>query len=186
MPSIVDICNKALDKLGHGPITSLDDGNKAANLCTRNWPLIRDQVLRDHPWNFAVKRTVLAPSSNTPAWGFTYQFPLPADFLRLLEVRDLSTDDYQVEGRNILANDTALYIRYSYRAEDPNQYDSLFSDTAAVRLAYELCEALTQSNTKKQDLWQEYEDSLTRAKRADGQENPPQKFEEDDWIAVRY
>lgn len=186
MPSIVDICNKALDKLGHGPITSLEDGNKAANLCTRNWPLIRDQVLRDHPWNFAVKRTVLAPSSTTPSWGFSYQFPLPSDFLRLLEVRDLSTDDYQVEGRNILANDTALYIRYSHRVEDPNQYDSLFSDTAAVRLAYELCEALTQSNTKKQELWQEYEDSLTRAKRADGQENPPQKFEEDDWIAVRY
>lgn len=186
MTSVVDICNKALDKLGHGPITSLEDGTKAANLCLRNWPLIRDQVLRDHPWNFAVKRDVLAPNSETPAWGFTYKFSLPADSLRLLEIRDLSTADYQVESGHILANDDALYVRYTRKVTDPNEYDSLFIDVVAVRLAFELCEALTQSNTKKSELWSEYDDSLTRAKRADGQENPPVVFEEDEWVNVRY
>ena len=60
MASVIDICNKALDKLGQNPIISLTDGNKAANLCTRNWPLVRDQVLREHPWNFAMKRAILA------------------------------------------------------------------------------------------------------------------------------
>lgn len=186
MPSVVDICNKALDKLGHGPITSLNDGTKAANLCLRNWEIIRDQVLRDHPWNFAVKRAVLASSTEAPAWGFTYKFALPADNLRLLEIRDMSTADYQLESGHILANDDALYVRYIRRVTDPNEYDSLFVDTAAVRLAFELCEALTQSNTKKSELFSEYEDSLTRAKRVDGQENPPVVFEEDEWIEVRY
>lgn len=186
MPSVVDICNKSLDKLGHGPITSLEDGTKAANLCLRNWAIIRDQVLRDHPWNFAVKRSVLAPSSDAPAWGFTYKFPLPADSLRLLEVRDLSTAEYQVESGHIMANDDALYIRYTRKVTDPNEFDSLFVDTVATRLAFEICEALTQSNSKKADLWNEYDDSITRAKRADGQENPPVMFEEDEWINVRY
>lgn len=186
MPSVVDICNKALDKLGHGPITSLEDGTKAANLCNRNWAIIRDQVLRDHPWNFAVKRAVLAPTSDTPAWGFTHQFALPADNLRVLEIRDMSTADYQIESGYILANDDALYVRYTRRVTDPNQFDALFVDTVAVRLAFELCEAITQSNTKKADLWNEYDDSLTRAKKADGQENPPVVFEEDEWIEVRY
>lgn len=186
MPSVVDICNSALDKLGHGPITSLDDGTKSANLCKRNWPGVRDEVLRDHPWNFAVRRAVLAPSTTAPAWGFTYQFPFAADHLRLLEVRDLSTGEYQVEGRNILANDSALYVRYIAKIEDPNQYDVLFVDAAATRLAAELCEALTQSPTKKQEMMAEYMESLTSAKRVDGQENPPQVYEEDEWIAVRY
>lgn len=186
MASVVDVCNKGLDKVGHGPITSLADGTKAANLCTRNWETIRDQVLRDHPWNFAVKRAILAPTTTAPVWGFSYSFPLPAGCLRLLEVRDMSTGDYEVEGKAILANATALYIRYIDRIEDPASFDALFIDAAACRLAFELCESLTQSNTKKNDLWQEYDDALTRAKRVDGQENPPAQFEEDDWLAVRY
>lgn len=186
MPSVVDICNRALDKLGHGAITSLTDGTKAANLADRTWPIVRDQTLRDHPWNFAVARTVLAPDSTTPSWGFTYRHPLPSDFLRLLEVRDLSSNEYQVEGRNILADDDALYIRYIKQVTDPNQYDSLFIDVAAARMAYELAESLTQSNTKRELAWNDYLDSLDRAKRVDGQENPPTVFEEDSWINVRY
>lgn len=186
MPSVIDICNKALDKLGQSAITSLNDNTKAASLCLRNWPLVRDQVLRDHPWNFAVKRTVLAPSVDVPVWGFSYKFPLPGDHIRLLEVRDLSTGEYQVEDGHIMADSTALYIRYIYRVEDANKYDALFSDTAAARLAFELAEPLTQSTSKKEAAFSEYDDSLTRARRVDGQENPPVEFEEDDWIKVRY
>jgi hypothetical protein len=186
MPSVVDVCNRALDKLGHGAITSLSDGAKAANLCDRAWPIVRNQVLRDHPWNFAVKRTTTAPSSTDPSWGFDYQHPLPADFLRLLEVRDLSTGEYQVENGNILTDEDVLYIRYIREVTDPNEYDALFVDAVAARLAYELAEALTQSNTKRDAAWQEYQDGLLRAKRADAQENPSSTFVEDDWVSVRY
>lgn len=191
MPSVVDVCNKALDKLGQGPITSLDDNVKSARLCSRNWPLVRDAVLRAHPWNFAITRDVLAPVDLTAAetakqWGFTSKFAFPVDLLRLVEVRDLSTSEYQVEGRYVLANTTALYIRYVKREEDPNKYDPQFVDAAAAYLAFEMCESITQSNTKKNGLWEEYKDRLMDAKGTDGQENPPAVFEEDEWIAVRY
>ena len=172
--------------MGHNPIISLTDGNKAANLCDRNWPIIRDQVLRDHPWNFAVARAILAPETGAPAWGFTAKFLLPTNCLRLLEVRDLSTDEYQVEGRYIHADGTVLYIRYIDRITDPNVFDSIFVDAVSTRLAAEMCESLTQSTSKKKALFDEYDDSLTRAKKADGQENPPAQYEEDEWIAVRY
>jgi hypothetical protein len=187
MPSVVDICNKALDKLGHGPITSLEDGTKSANLCNRNWSLIRDEVLREHPWNFAVKRAALAASTETPAWGFAYKFPIPADSLRILEVRDLSTGEYQVESGHILANDSVLYVRYIRKATDPNEYDIHFVEAAAARLAHELCEPLTQKSANDRKLyWTIYQEALIAAKRTDGQENPPQVFEEDEWIEVRY
>lgn len=186
MASVVDICNRALDKLGYGSIISLDDGTKAANLCSRAWPLTCDQVLRDHPWNFAVKRVVTSPTVSTPVWGFSYQHPLPSDLLRILDIRDLSTGEYQIEGNFILADSDTLYVRYIQRITDPNQYDALFLEVATVRLAFEMCETLTQSNQKKDALWGEYNDALTRAKRVDAQENPPIVFEEDDWIAVRY
>ena len=191
MPSVVDLCNKALDKLGQGPITSLEDNTKSARLCSRNWPMVRDAVLRAHPWNFAITRDVLAPVDLTPTeaakqWGFSSKFAFPTDLLRLVEVRDLSTSEYQVEGRYILANASALYIRYVQREEDPNKYDSQFVDAAAAYLAFEMCESITQSNTKKNGLWEEYKDRLMDAKGIDGQENPSAVFEEDEWIAVRY
>ncbi len=186
MPSVIDICNLALDKVGQTPIMSLTDGNKAAKLCNRNWPLARDKTLRAHPWNFATKRVVLAPESVAPAWGYSSRFPKPADMLRLLEVLDHSTDEYRVEGNAILANDSVLYVLYVARIEDPNAYDSLFVDAVAAALAIELCEPLTQSTGKIQTLSQMYDAAILAAKSADGQENPPARFEEDSWISVRY
>jgi hypothetical protein len=41
----------------------------------------------------------------------------------LLEVRDLSTGEFQVENGFIHADATVLYIRYIARVEDPNVYD---------------------------------------------------------------
>lgn len=186
MPSVVGICNLALDKLGQTPITSLTDGNKSANLCDRNWPLVRDKVLREYTWNFAVKRTTTAPSSTSPIWGFTYQHPLPSDCLRLIEIKDYRPGEYQVENNHILTDDDVLYIRYVAQITDTGQYDDLFVEAIAARLAYELAEALTQSNTKRDMAWQEYQDALNRAKVIDAQENPPSAFIEDDWVLARY
>jgi hypothetical protein len=104
----------------------------------------------------------------------------------LIEVRDLSTDEFQIENGHIHANATVLYIRYISRIEDPNVYDALFVDTVATRLAAELSEAFDQSTSKKKALLEEYDAFLDDAKRADAQENPPASYEEDDWIKVRY
>lgn len=186
MPSVIDICNSALDKLGQTPITSLTDGNRAAKLCQRNWPLVRDQVLRDHPWNFATARAILAPTTTAPAWGFGAAFPMPTDCLRLMEVLDHSQGEYQVEGESILADGTVLRIRYVRRIEDPNAYDAQFCHAVSIALALDMCEALTQSTTKVQLLDEQYKQALLRAVRTDAQENPPARFEEDEWLAVRY
>ncbi len=186
MPSVIDICNSALDKIGQTPIMSLADGNKAAKVCNRNWPLARDKALRDAIPNFAVRRAILAPSVTPPAWGFGSSFLLPADNLRLIEVLDHSTGDYRVEGGAILANGSVMRIRYVSRIEDPNAFDALFCDVAALALALEICEPITQSNTKLQGIAELYEQALTKATRAAAQENPPVPFEEDSWIAVRY
>jgi hypothetical protein len=186
VPSVIDLCNSALDKVGQGAITSLGDNTKSSKLCNRNWPLVRDRVLRAHPWNFAVRRTNLAPDSIAPSWGFTAKFPIPTDCLRLLEVRDLSTGEFQLENGYIHANATVLYIRYISRIEDPNVYDSLFVNSAATLLAAEVCEPFDQSASKKKGLLDEYDAFLAEAKGADAQENPPTVYEEDDWIKVRY
>lgn len=185
MPSVVDVCNLALDRVGHEAITSLSDGNKAANLCTRLWPIARDSMLREHPWNFAVSRAITAPSASSPDFGFTYQHPLPSDSLRLLEVDGMTSLEYQLEGDSILTDDDTLYIRYIASITDPNKYDTIFVDLVSAYLAFLLVEPLTQSNTKKSALWNEYQQILSRAKKADAMENPTVALQEDDWITAR-
>lgn len=186
MSSVVDVCNRALDKLGQSPITSLEDGDTTANLCNRTWPVVRDRALRSYPWNFAVKRSSTAPDTETPAWGFTYQHTLPSDCLRLLEILDIRTDAYELEGNKVLCDDNLLKIRYIRQVTDPNDYDAMFVDAVASLLAFEMCERLTQSNQKKDALWTEYQENLMKARSVDAQENPVQQFEEDSWIEARY
>lgn len=186
MASVVDVCNDALDKLGHNPITSLDDGDTTANLCARKWPIVRDRALRSYPWNFAVKRTTTSPETTSPSWGYTYQHPLPADCLRVLEILDMRTDEYEIEDNMILCDASVVYLRYIQKVTDPNKYDPMYLDAVASLMAYEMCEKLAQSNQKKDALWQEYNDALMKARSVDAQENPVQQFEEDSWIEARY
>ena len=57
------ICNSALIKIGASKIAALSDTNKRAILCNEQYPKLRDDLLRSHPWNFAIKRKVLSADS---------------------------------------------------------------------------------------------------------------------------
>ena len=114
---------------------------------------------------------------------------MPSDFLRLLPPDDdynYNDLDWQIEGKKILTNDGApLNVRYIYRVSDPNQYDSLFVEALACRLAVELCEQLTQSNTKAQIVRDDYVRAIREAKRLNAFENKPAEQQTDTWITCR-
>ena len=161
MASKIQICNRALSKLGADRITSLDDDNKSARAMKSAFDFVRDAELRAHVWNFSVARAELAALATTPVWGFQYEYALPEDFIKLLEIRDLysnaNTLDYrttpaplwQMEG-GLLKTDaeSPLYIRYVYRVTDTALYDALFAEALACRLAAETAEEITESSGK--------------------------------------
>lgn len=96
MASQVSICNQALGWLGANLITSLDDDNREAQLCKTNYPDIRDAVLEEREWTFCVRRIMLSPTVVEPVYGYTNQFLLPPDVIRILNVPDTrfgDTDD---------------------------------------------------------------------------------------------
>ncbi len=187
MASEVQICNRALQKLGSEPITSLADDTKAARECSRAYADTRDAELRDHNWNFAITRAQLPALSADPLWGFGKQFQLPADCLRVIELNALNDpDDWTVEGRQLLANAAApLDVRYVKRETDTGVFDPLFVEVLAARLAFELAEALTQSNTKKAQAFDVYREALRKARRADAVEGTPDALEESTWLEAR-
>lgn len=187
MASEVGICNLALQKLGASRITSLTEDSPHARNCNVAYEPMRDRELRAYPWGFALARTVLAPDATDPTFGPSYQFSLPTDFLRLHPDHDYQAEtDWQIEGRKLLTSDgTAVYLRYIKRVEDPNEFDALFVDALACRIAFQLCEAITQSNSKKGAIWEEYRSAIAEAKRTSAIEKLAVDPPEDDWVTVR-
>ena len=183
--SAVDVANSALQKIGAASITSLTDGSAEARAVSIAYDSNRRDELRRYPWNFSIKRAVLAPDVETPTFGYDYQFTLPADCLRVMRCAD-ATIDWQIEGRKILTNggDT-LYLRYQSDVTDEAQWDSNFYNVFAVSLAIDICDKLTQSNTKKQALQKEYNESIAFAKRSDSIEFGPIDAQDDYWWLVR-
>lgn len=186
MASVVDICNYALAKVGEQTIVSLGDGTPESNRCDLLYPLSRDFVLRMHPWNCAIKRVKLAASSTEPVYEFDNRYPLPSDCLRVLDVDLDPQSPWKIEGRAIYADvDGALSVRYVSRLEDTQQMDVHVIDAIASYLALQLVEPLTQSNTKKQLLMDDFRTTIGLAKRSDAQEDSPGIRESGTWLRSR-
>lgn len=184
MPSAVDICNLALQRLGAKTITSLSDDSTAARECNRVYEHARDSELRAHPWSFARARASLAADSTDPAFGYAKQYTLPADFLRLLPTRD--QQDLQIEGGKILTDDGApLKIVYIKRETDTNKFDQLFVDLLVARIARDLAEKITQSNQKISNAQAFYEEMRKEARRVNAFERPALEPPQDSWITAR-
>ena len=198
MPSVVDICNEAMDLLGAATITSLTENSKEARLCNRRFDTVRDAVLRSHPWNTAVTRAEIARDSTAPAFGFTYQYTMPTDpyCLRVLSFWNSNVDNeiaaydsqvmYKIEGRKILSNEGTCKITYIGRVTDTEQFDSMLSNTIAHRLAAETAYAITGSTTVAQQMQALYEQRLREARSMDGMEGYPDKIIADDFVNIRF
>ena len=198
MASQVEIANRALIKVGDKRILSMTDDLEPARVLSGMWDTVRDAELRVRNWNFSITRASLAALVSTPDWGYDNQYQLPADCLRPIQIdeyfygpsmsdyRNGSEAAYQIEGSLILTNlDAPLKIRYISRIEDTGAWDAAFTEAFACRLAVESCEKLTQSNSKKDALKQEYADAIRMAVRADAIENPNEPLPDNSWVLSR-
>ena len=169
MASVVDICNGALNQLGASTILTLTEDSKNARLCNARYTQVRDSVFRSHPWNCLQKRIQLAADTDTPAWGFTKQYTLPADCLRVLTILDYDAD-YKIEGRKILTDNSTMKILYISREEDPNQYDELLRETLSASLAADIAYAVTSSNPTATNMFNLFQSKLKEARFVDSTE----------------
>lgn len=170
--SVVDICNNALIRIGSKTITSLSDGDKVANACNALYEQTRDSLLRQHLWNFAIKRSQLASEDTTPAFGFSYTYPLPADFIRVKMIDDQYLD-YKIEQSSLLTDSSEVKLVYVSRIEDVAKFDPLFTEALILSLALRLSYILIGSNSREQALKEELQRTLFLAKQVDGQEDSP-------------
>ena len=186
--SAVDICNDALAMVGHEPfISALDQAGKTAGLCRMFYPRRRDELLRGHPWNFALKRAEIAASTDAPVWGPTTLYPLPSDCLRVLRIDGHPLTDWKVEGRAIACNETApLNILYVSQVTDTALFDASFATALAARIAVDLAMPLANSAQMRDALAKAAKDALREARGMDAQEGAPEFPSADVFIEARY
>ena len=185
MASPVDICNSALIKIGVEPIVSLDEDSKAARLCKEQYPKIRDEIIGSHLWNFAMKRAVLAQLPDVPAFGFSYTYALPTDYIRVLHMNEKSTRFKIEQNKRLITNSISVSILYVAKIEDVSMYSPIFREALAYQLAVDLSYALVQNSALGERLNGKATQKLRDARSFDGQEGTPDELMSDIWLGSR-
>lgn len=180
MSTDVLVCSNALLMLGENPINSFDDGANTggldrARIAKDLWPSTRDSLLRSHPWNCAIKRVTLSPMAVAPDFGFTYQYQLPGQWLRNVEINGKTANevDYLTESTRLLINENPVYLRYVWQNTDVASWDPMLVEAAEIAMAMKMAYAISQSTQREQALRQQLFDLLRTARAVDGQDDSP-------------
>lgn len=187
MANAVSISSNALQMLGAKPINDFSEKTEHARLAKSLYPSVRDDLLRAHPWNCATKRVILAPLVEAPAFDFGYQFLLPGDWLRTLQVGERGQAlCYRTEGQKLLANVTALPLVYIFRNDAETSWSTNLIELAELQMAAKMAYAVTKSTSVRDSYRDEFARAFKVAKAIDGQDDPPEEFEEGTLLESRF
>lgn len=197
MPSQLAIANSALNKIGLPRISALTDDTERAETIAALWDQMAHDELRLRSWNFALTRATLAVSTVEPDWGFDYQYAIPGDCLRIVQVgeywlsantasyRNAPDAPFSIEGGYILSNEySTLKVRYLTSSRAVGEWDASFANVFACRLAKELCARLTEAASKAELAEKLYIMALSDAMTANAIEVAPEPQPDDGWIAA--
>jgi hypothetical protein len=185
LASEVAVANLALTGLGADRIISLTEETENARKVNAIFDLMRDEVLRSHPWNFAIERRQFNQTTNTPLYEYESEFQIPGDVLRIIST-ELNDDDWVVEGDKVLVNDTDFKCRCIIRITNPVLWDEVFVTCFAARLEAELAYAIADSSTLAKSKYEVYLRKLSQAKGIDAQEGTPREMTADEWLTSRF
>lgn len=191
MASDVDIVNRALQRIGSRRIGNLaTDTSREAIESRTLYPLVRDAELRMNCWRFSIKRAQISNTGVAPLFGRSFQYPLPADYIRKCPLDPKLKpypDDVLFEGIYIMTDDPGpFHLRYVSNTVSPERYDPLFVEALAARLAMELAPILSQAETTEMDRYENaYIFHVKSAKAQNGIEIGPTESEVDQWETVR-
>lgn len=174
MATKVTICSNSLLLLGAKTINDFSENNDRARLVSNLWPMVSDWLLRSHLWNCAVIRVQLAPDLVAPAFDYPFQYSIPNDWLRTLQMGELGTPiDYTHEGRKILTAENPLNMVYIARV-DEGLWDSALQFAATMAMAALCAYPITQSSSLGDSYYAKLLACLKQVRAIDGQDNPPE------------
>lgn len=207
MATEVSICNQAISWLGGTLIISLDQDSAEAKLCKANYEHLRDLVLEAKDWTFATTRAQLAKLSTPPVYGFSAAFAVPSDTIRILQcspnpslgtsstspgpsreslrIGDELRTEWQREGDEIVCDEDTMYCRYIKQVTDPSKFSPGFVQALAARIAWDIANPLTRSNTLEEKMKVKYEAAIEEGGMTDGLQGRSHKIRSDGLTRIR-
>lgn len=188
MASKTAIANAALGKIGGSTIGNIVEKSETALRVRNRWDSLRDGLLADHPWNFAIGRAQPAKLPTAPAFGFTAAYRKPVDCIRVWTV-DSERKRWAVEGEEILFDGGSVCnVVYIKKIVDPEKWSAGFTEAFVASLAVELGGWAELSGAKLQVLQEQAQKALRAARSIDGQEGwidyVPDR--DSDWLRARW
>ncbi len=187
--SRIDLCSRALLKIGANPIGSLSEGTAEADVASNLYDYVRDALLSAHPWHFATTQKKLAalPASGKGAWAAN-AYALPADCLRILYAGNYEGGSglvYRLSNRTLHTNAAEIYLTYVFRA-DESDYPPYFDKVLIGHLAAEFCIPLTDSTSRWESLRKIAEEDLRQAKLINAQQATPAHIDDFCLVEARF
>lgn len=191
----VDICNRALARLGEKPnISSINppEGSVAAEHCARFYPMVLATLLERHPWTFARKRQRLALTSFAPG-RWEYAYTKPHDCVRILNLfsgdnlsragmgkkhilvdKAIDTEYYEVyriDNQVCICTDVSdAFVEYITNDVSIGMYSPAFVEALSLFLAVDLAGAIIGGDTGMKvagQYWQMAEMAFAKAAQLD-------------------
>lgn len=180
-----EITNLALSLLGEDPVDDISDNVQRARVMNLWFDHVRDAVLQDHPWDSVSDRAELTVDGIAPDFGFSFRYPLPNDYLRLVRFNDGKTP-YRIEGSWLLTNASDARIRYVKSVTDVTVFEPMLVSALVARLAYETMGQIIGHDSALYDrLENSYKNKLQSARGVDAMSGPQEVFEADAWTDAR-
>lgn len=193
------VVNNALRRLGAVQISSIDADVEQARQASAVYDNVVRSELEAHCWFFAKKMAKLPASAVAPEYKYALAYPLPNDFIRLVElegkwafstIRGPDANPiplYDLVGRTLMtdlpAPLTVMYIQDV--SADPTVWSPLFVNVVASALALELAMSLTKSQEQVDLCAKRYQSDLDRARKSNAIQRPPQPMPDNSWVLVR-
>ena len=174
MQNKTSVINAALMRCGAAGVNLAFQDSPAAQAAEAAYQRSLDVCLSLYPWPFAVRLVRLAENAQAPAFGWRHAYALPADCVRVMDVRvhdgagrvsmgsEVVEVRYELVGRDIHTDAESVALRYV--SNDRNlSFPDTFADALTWRLCAEMAPYLEQSGNAQ--LWMQlFEQSLDRAK----------------------
>lgn len=180
MATKIEIINSAIADCGEEPIDDLGDATKATvRIANAKYTLVRDAVIEDREWTFAKGRRLLAKDATAPLFGYTFQYIITSEVLRVIRCRDGNGDplaDFVREGWRILTNDDSpIYAEVLTRVDEATFSPGMVQALSA-RLTSVFAIPLTENRQLAKDYWDIYKDLLSDAGAMDGSQGRTQQL----------
>lgn len=183
----IDLCSRALVKLGASPITSFNEATAEAKVCTQLYEPTVESLLAAYPWRFALEKAELARLVAKPMADYQYAYQLPNDCVRVLSAGNGFKSQglkYKIVGGKLHTNAERVVISYIARP-DESTFPPFFSNALIAKLGAELCLPLTESTTRTDYMYQRADEEFKVAKLTDSQQDVPACFQDFSLIEVR-